>query len=171
MNRRDILTLVGLAAGCWPLRLGAQQSARLPLVGVFGGAVAAELDAFYSSMRDLGYVEGRNVSFAVRRIGPSQCRCGARAGGAETRRDYHRGRRHRRSRPPESRRCNLDRGGNAGRCRRTRRCGQPLASGRNGDPPQASHPLRVSPSRARPIPPDPAARGPATALHISAAAA
>ena len=73
MKRRTLLPLVGAIAATsfvWPLRLHAQRS-HPALVGVFTtvdasgrGLVPAEFDAFHQAMRDLGYVEGRNISYA-----------------------------------------------------------------------------------------------------------
>lgn len=76
MRRRALLRLVGATAAtsvAWPLRLDAQQRSRPALVGIFTtadasgrGLVPAETDAFHQAMRDLGYVEGRNISFLYR---------------------------------------------------------------------------------------------------------
>ena len=67
IRRREVLASFALAAGvASPLRLGAQQPARPPLVGIFSGEVTAELDAFHRGMRDLGYVESRNINYVRR---------------------------------------------------------------------------------------------------------
>ena len=65
MRRRDLLLGIGatLAGAASPLRLRAQQVPRLPLVGIFGGDVTAELDGFYHGMRELGYVAGKDVTY------------------------------------------------------------------------------------------------------------
>jgi putative ABC transport system substrate-binding protein len=73
VRRRALLRLVGAAAAtsvAWPLRLHAQRRSQPALVGVFTtvdasgrGLVRAEFDAFHQAMRDLGYVEGRNISY------------------------------------------------------------------------------------------------------------
>jgi putative ABC transport system substrate-binding protein len=73
MKRRTLLQRLGAAAAAsvaWPLGLNAQQRSQPPLVGIFAttdssgrSIIPAETDAFHQAMRDLGYVEGRNVSY------------------------------------------------------------------------------------------------------------
>ena len=62
MNRRTfILTTAGLLAA--PPAAEAQQAAKIARIGYLGGAVdnKPNYDAFLQGLRDLGYVEGRNV--------------------------------------------------------------------------------------------------------------
>src|SRR5436309_1916702 len=70
MRRRNFIKLLGGAAVAWPLTAGAQQSPVRPLIGVLSPVSAAaatrNITAFRSGLRDLGYVEGRNVTFALR---------------------------------------------------------------------------------------------------------
>ena len=70
MRRRQFITLLGGTAVAWPLTAGAQQSPVRPLIGVLSPISAAaatrNIAAFRSGLRDLGYVEGRNVTFALR---------------------------------------------------------------------------------------------------------
>jgi len=70
MKRRDFIALVGGAAAAWPLSAEAQPSPVRPLIGVLSplSAVAASrnIAALRSALRDLGYVEGRNVTLALR---------------------------------------------------------------------------------------------------------
>jgi len=69
VKRRNLLGAVGaaLAGTALPLKVYAQQSPRLPLVGIFG-SVPAEIDGFYRGMRELGYTEGQNVAYARGRL-------------------------------------------------------------------------------------------------------
>jgi putative tryptophan/tyrosine transport system substrate-binding protein len=66
-RREFILTLSGAAA--WPLAAGAQVGKRY-MVGIFsagGGDVQAALNsAFSDGLRELGWVEGKNVAFENR---------------------------------------------------------------------------------------------------------
>jgi hypothetical protein len=69
MKRRALLQLLGATAttsAAWPLRLNAQQRSQPALVGIFGSreGVPVERDAFYRAMHELGYVEGRDISYA-----------------------------------------------------------------------------------------------------------
>jgi putative ABC transport system substrate-binding protein len=64
MQRREFITLLGGAAA-WPLAARAQQPAQIPRVGwIFPGASAGnptELAGFKEGLRELGYVEGKNI--------------------------------------------------------------------------------------------------------------
>ena len=66
MKRRDFITLLGGAAAAWPLASRAQQTAQIPHVGwIWPGAAAGnptELAGFKQGLRELGYVEGRNIA-------------------------------------------------------------------------------------------------------------
>ena len=71
MRRRAVITLLGGAAAAWPLAVRAQQSERVPRLGVLI-AIAddaegqARLGAFKNGMRDLGWTDGGNVRMEVR---------------------------------------------------------------------------------------------------------
>ena len=64
MKRRQFITLIGGAAA-WPLAARAQQPTQIPQVGwIWPGAAAGnptELGGFKQGLRELGYVEGRNI--------------------------------------------------------------------------------------------------------------
>jgi putative tryptophan/tyrosine transport system substrate-binding protein len=64
MGRREFITLLGCTAAAWPLAARAQQTAKIPRVGILspaGSEAAATLAAFRKGMRDLGYVEGQTI--------------------------------------------------------------------------------------------------------------
>jgi ABC-type uncharacterized transport system substrate-binding protein len=65
-TRREFITLLGGAAAAWPLAARAQQSHRVPRIGVLllgtPASFATRTQAFVEGLRDLGYVEGRTVA-------------------------------------------------------------------------------------------------------------
>jgi putative tryptophan/tyrosine transport system substrate-binding protein len=69
VNRREFITLLGGAA-TWPAKARAQPSPTRPMIGLLSplSAVAASRNvaAFRSALRDLGYIEGRNMTLASR---------------------------------------------------------------------------------------------------------
>src|SRR3954447_13947146 len=70
MKRPEFITLLGGAGAAWPLAACAQQSPARPIVGVLVPqsqvASARNVDAFRKGLRDLGYVEGRNITLEIR---------------------------------------------------------------------------------------------------------
>jgi len=71
MRRRAFLGLVGGAAAAWPLGVKAQQIKSVPRVGVLWHAGSADEEEVYltvlqKAFRDLGYVEGRNITLEHR---------------------------------------------------------------------------------------------------------
>ncbi|TAL44364.1 MAG: ABC transporter substrate-binding protein, partial [Salinibacterium sp.] len=69
MNRREFITFLGGAAAVWPLAAEAQQAAKIPRIGYLTGSLAANPhlpEAFRQGLRDLGYVEGRNLLIEIR---------------------------------------------------------------------------------------------------------
>jgi putative ABC transport system substrate-binding protein len=69
LRRRDFVTLLGGAAAAWPLAARAQQ-AKVWRIGVLEtisqGLNAANFDAFRRGLRELGYVEGQNLTIDYR---------------------------------------------------------------------------------------------------------
>jgi putative ABC transport system substrate-binding protein len=65
MRRRDFLRLLGGVAAS-PLAATAQ--GRVPLIGILDPDVPWIFNAFVESMRDLGYVDGRNIVYARKSI-------------------------------------------------------------------------------------------------------
>jgi putative tryptophan/tyrosine transport system substrate-binding protein len=69
MRRRDFITLIGGAAVAWPLAARAQQTAKVPRVGILSPAAsetAATLAAFREAIRDLDYIEGKTIALDFR---------------------------------------------------------------------------------------------------------
>jgi len=65
MRRREFITLLGGAAAGWPSAVRAQQPARLPTIGFFGGNKPSDTSqwvaAFVQQLGKFGWIEGRNI--------------------------------------------------------------------------------------------------------------
>jgi hypothetical protein len=71
MRRRTFITLVGAAAAAWPLAARAQQAGRLPTIGFLGASPSIEsqrVAAFVQRMRELAWIDGRNLAIAQPRF-------------------------------------------------------------------------------------------------------
>ena len=70
LKRREFITLIGGAAAAWPLAARAQQPGKLPTVGVLGATSASAwsrwIAAFVQRLRELGWIEGRNLRVEYR---------------------------------------------------------------------------------------------------------
>ncbi len=72
MRRREFITLIGGAAGAWPLGARAQQPERMRRIGVLMGQTAddpqgkARVAAFLQGLQQLGWTDGRNVRIDIR---------------------------------------------------------------------------------------------------------
>jgi putative ABC transport system substrate-binding protein len=68
VKRREFISLLGGAAAAWPLAARAQQAEKKYTVGILsaGGENTALSVAFADALRELGWVEGRNVVFEYR---------------------------------------------------------------------------------------------------------
>ena len=68
MRRREFITLLGGAA-TWPLAARAQQPEKMPRIGLLlhlSPGPSTEIDAFRQGLRELGYIEGRNITIDYR---------------------------------------------------------------------------------------------------------
>jgi putative tryptophan/tyrosine transport system substrate-binding protein len=69
MRRRDFITIFGSAAA-WPLAARAQQAAKVARIGYLGLVSASwhapRANAFRAGLRDLGYVEGKDIVIEFR---------------------------------------------------------------------------------------------------------
>ena len=70
MRRREFITLVGGAAATWPLTAQAQQPGKLATVGCLVAGTPASHSQWYAMLsqrlRELGWIEGRNLTLAYR---------------------------------------------------------------------------------------------------------
>ena len=70
MRRREFITLLGGAAAAWPLAARAQQQAKVARIGYLGlgpaSATLSRVEALRAGLRDLGWVEGKNIVIEFR---------------------------------------------------------------------------------------------------------
>ena len=70
LKRREFIMLVGGAAAAWPVVARAQQSGKLPTIGVFVTGTPSShgfwVAAFTGRLRELGWIEGRTVAIEYR---------------------------------------------------------------------------------------------------------
>ncbi len=69
MRRREFFTLLGAAAAAWPLAAQAEQTGKLPTIGVLGSDApswTAWTTALAERLRQLGWIEGRTVAMEYR---------------------------------------------------------------------------------------------------------
>src|SRR6476660_8429136 len=70
MRRREFIRLIGGAAVAWPLAARAQQPERIARIGYLdlgpASARADRVEALRAGLRDLGYIEGKNIAIEFR---------------------------------------------------------------------------------------------------------
>src|SRR6516164_2645793 len=72
IGRREFISLLGGATAAWPLAARAQQPGKTPRVGYIRAGTPHDdpfREEFVRGMRDLGYVEGRNIAYEFRHYG------------------------------------------------------------------------------------------------------
>ena len=71
MRRREFITFLAVTASAWPLAARARAPNGMARIGFLG--FERRLEKFRQGMRDLGYVEGRDIviktRWAIQRIG------------------------------------------------------------------------------------------------------
>jgi ABC-type uncharacterized transport system substrate-binding protein len=66
MRRRDFIKVIAGSATTWPLTTRAQQSRKVPLIGVLWPNPPATFEYMRQGLKDLGYIEGQNIRFEFR---------------------------------------------------------------------------------------------------------
>src|SRR6516164_8517098 len=70
MSRRAFIALLGGAVAAWPLTARAQQPGKLPTIGFMGqttrSAAGEWTAAFVQRLRELGWIDGRNLAIEYR---------------------------------------------------------------------------------------------------------
>src|SRR5260370_21303445 len=71
MRRREFITLLGGTAAAWPLVARAERIARVGYLGLTSATSvqAARIEAFRVGLRNLGYIEGKNIQIEFRFAG------------------------------------------------------------------------------------------------------
>src|SRR6266480_8000638 len=69
MRRREFITLVSGVAATWPLAVRSQHAGKMPTIGFLGADASAFspwTSAFVAHLRELGWIENRNVAIEYR---------------------------------------------------------------------------------------------------------
>ena len=69
IRRREFITLLGGTVAAWPFAARAQQAGKQPTIGFLGAAPSIEsqrIAAFVQRLRELGWIDGRNLAIEYR---------------------------------------------------------------------------------------------------------
>jgi putative tryptophan/tyrosine transport system substrate-binding protein len=70
MNRREFVVLLGASGAAWPFAARAQQPTKVPRIGYlragYASAQSDRIEALRTGLRQLGYVEGKNITIEFR---------------------------------------------------------------------------------------------------------
>jgi putative ABC transport system substrate-binding protein len=69
VRRREFIAGLGCAAATYPLGALAQQRRAMPVIGYIGlfpDGLSGSQSAFLKGLREMGYIDGQNVSIAYR---------------------------------------------------------------------------------------------------------
>jgi putative ABC transport system substrate-binding protein len=70
IRRREFITLLGGTAAAWPFAARAQQPPKLPTIGYLGATAPSgesqRVAAFVRGLRELGWIESRNIALEYR---------------------------------------------------------------------------------------------------------
>jgi putative tryptophan/tyrosine transport system substrate-binding protein len=70
MRRRELITVLGGAAATWPLASRAQKSPNVARIGYLNlgpaSASSSRVEALRVGLRDLGWIEGKNIVIECR---------------------------------------------------------------------------------------------------------
>src|SRR5262245_25818597 len=74
VRRRELIALLGGAAAAWPVAARAQQSAKLPRLGLLGPTLnsppaIAQYEAFHARLGEHGFREGENITIDYKGLG------------------------------------------------------------------------------------------------------
>src|SRR5690348_14872277 len=78
MRRREFITAIAGSAAGWPLAARAQITERIPRIGIIDDSPS--WDPFRQQLRDLHYVEGKNLAYVYLRTDGSRDQLDAAAG-------------------------------------------------------------------------------------------
>src|SRR6516165_2438080 len=70
MRRREFIKVIAGSAAAWPLAARAQQSAKLPRIGLLGSTTPSvesqRVSGFVQRLGELGWIEGKNIAIEYR---------------------------------------------------------------------------------------------------------